>query len=173
MAAIISLSPLATALILYYLLANGWSVVPQFAAAVLLGSIGAWMAFRVHFLSASGAVAMFLLALIIYGFGGLMWTIPILVFFILSSILSRIGKDSKSAIEKMTTRGSRRDAVQVAANGVIPGLILIAQIFSPGNFILSDVPCQYRRSDIRYLEHGNRRAIWASAAGYPYRKTGR
>jgi uncharacterized protein (TIGR00297 family) len=77
---------------------------------------GAW---RVRSLSSSGAVAAALLGTIIVGAGG-WWAGALLVaFFVTSSALSRIGHDHTVVA---TARGSRRDAVQVAANGGVAGL---------------------------------------------------
>lgn len=123
--------PMATALVLYYLLENGNAAIPGFAAGVVMGGLAAWGSFRLHFLSPDGAVAMWLLAIIIFGFGGWMWTVPIVTFFVLSSILSKVGKAHKSGITDLAERGDRRDAVQVGANGLIAGMIMTAQIFFP------------------------------------------
>jgi len=79
-----------------------------------------------RFLDFGGSAVTFLLALFIFGIGGWKWTVPILTFFILSSLLSKIaerlsGKDIASIFEK----GSRRDYKQVLANGGVPLLIIV------------------------------------------------
>jgi len=64
----------------------------------------------------------------IFGFGGWKWTLPILCFFVFSSILSKIGK---KAHENIFEKGSRRDHLQVLANGGIPALLMIFEILHP------------------------------------------
>ena len=51
-----------------------------FIDANLLGIIIGYFSFRLKFLNMSGAVAIYLLATIIYTIGGWMWTLPIFSF---------------------------------------------------------------------------------------------
>ncbi len=73
------------------------------------------------FLTKDGIVAASVVGLLIFGFGGLKWAIPLVAFFFLSSILSKMTKSSGVIFEK----GSRRDAFQVFANGGIPLVLLL------------------------------------------------
>ncbi len=77
--------PLSTALILYFLLNHSPDENIRFTIGLCLGVLAAILSFRFGFLSVSGAVATFLLAAVIIGFGGWKWTMPILTFFILSA----------------------------------------------------------------------------------------
>lgn len=100
--------------------------VESFSLAFIMALIISVFSFRVKFLDLGGAAVTFLLALFIFGIGGWKWTIPILTFFILSSILSKVAerltnKDTVSIFEK----GSRRDYKQVLANGGVPLLVII------------------------------------------------
>lgn len=97
-----------------------------FAAAIGLVS------FHFHFLSASGSIATFLLAVLIYGTGGWMWTVPILTFFLASSLLSKFGKVRKKKLESIFDKTDKRDAGQVAANGGVAGMILLVWHMVPG-----------------------------------------
>jgi uncharacterized membrane protein len=102
-----------------------------------------------RFLTFGGSVAQFLLGVILLGFGGWQWTLPMMTFFILSSLISKFGKNeaawvgtesgprvSKFAATERESRAtswefffeksSRRDAMQVIANGGVAGLITVA-----------------------------------------------
>jgi uncharacterized protein (TIGR00297 family) len=80
---------------------------------------------RLQLLSPGGAGAAAILAIPIFGFGGWMWAVPMLVFFLLSSLLSRVGKARKTAFEHVFEKGGRRDAGQVLANGGVAGAVAI------------------------------------------------
>jgi len=130
--------PLFTALVLYFLLNHHLPEIQQFTIGTLLGGVAAIVSYRLRFLTASGAVATFLLAAVIFGFGGWKWTIPILAFFILSSLLSKVGKTIKSRYDLIFEKGSRRDYAQVLANGGIAGALMILYMF-------------YEQAEIYYL----------------------
>ena len=66
------------------------------------------------------------MGLIIYGTGGFNWIIPILVFFILSSVLSKLSK-TENSIQK----GSQRDIMQVMANGGVPTIVSVINFYYP------------------------------------------
>ena len=98
----------------------------SFILAFVLAFLISIISFKMRFLDFGGSAVTFLLALFIFGIGGWKWTVPILTFFILSSLLSKIaerlsGKDIASIFEK----GSRRDYKQVLANGGVPLLIIV------------------------------------------------
>lgn len=85
------------------------------------------MAIRARALSASGGVAAFLIGLIIFGTGGLPWIMPLIVFFLLSSILSKIRKRAAAGDPDWNNfqKGSRRDILQVLANGGVATIIAL------------------------------------------------
>ncbi len=124
--------PLGAAFMLHYFLtAHPLFPSEQLATAVILGiTIGAF-SFYFNFLSLSGSVATFLLATVIYGIGGWMWTIPIFTFFMASSLLSKYGKAKKKKLELVFDKSSKRDAGQVAANGGPAGLLIILWYLFP------------------------------------------
>ena len=80
-----------------------------------------------RFLTRSGAMATFLLALIIYGVGGLQWAVPIVTFFVLSSLLSKYGRSRKKVFDLVFEKSGTRDWGQVVANGGIAGLVAVLQ----------------------------------------------
>ncbi|HVO72824.1 MAG TPA: DUF92 domain-containing protein [Ignavibacteriaceae bacterium] len=95
-----------------------------FAAAVSIASI------ILEFLTLSGSIAAFIIAVPIFGFGGIKWSAPILTFFILSSLLSKHRESRNPGLKDLSVKSDRRDHVQVLANGGTAGvLIIINQIF--------------------------------------------
>ncbi len=103
----------------------------QIILGVLLAALVAYAAYRVRSLNRSGALAAFLLGVVVFGFGGLPWAVVLLTFFITSSGLSRLLKHRKKEFELNFAKGARRDAGQVAANGGMAGLAALASIFWP------------------------------------------
>jgi uncharacterized protein (TIGR00297 family) len=89
------------------------------------------ISFYLRFLSAGGGVATFILAQVIFGVGGWKWTVPILTFFVLSSVLSRIGRKQKESLDMIFEKSSTRDAGQVVANGGIAGIFALLWCFFP------------------------------------------
>jgi uncharacterized protein (TIGR00297 family) len=79
-----------------------------------------------RFLSLSGSLATFILAEILLEAGGIKFIYPILSFFLLSSILSKISKKYFSFGDEILEKGSRRDHLQVIANGGFPGMIVLS-----------------------------------------------
>lgn len=120
--------PLVTAVVIYFLLSGGRAEHIQFIAGMFLGGMAVFLSYRARFLTSSGSAAAFILACIIFGFGGWKWTVPILTFFIFSSILSKMGR---SEPETIFEKGSRRDYAQVLANGSIAGVLMVAYILFP------------------------------------------
>ena len=99
------------------------------ACMAILVALAAW---RVHALNHQGALAAALLGTIIFGWGGLGWAILLLGFFISSSLLSRLFRKRKQAMDEKFSKGSQRDAVQVAANGGIAGVFVLLHLLAPG-----------------------------------------
>ena len=90
------LFPVITAVLLFISFSNGNKIVTgnleiAFAASILISVIS----YKLKFLTAEGAQYQFILAFLILGLGGWKWAIPILVFFITSSLLSGIKTNSK------------------------------------------------------------------------------
>ncbi len=102
------------------------------AIGAVLGILIALVAYYFRSLSKSGAVAAAALGAVVFGLGGLAHTVVLLAFFISSSLLSRLFKKQKSTLDEKHAKGSRRDAGQVLANGGVAGLVVLAQVFLPG-----------------------------------------
>lgn len=98
------------------------------AAAVVVG-----VAYRYQLLNASGAAAALAVGGLVFGLGGVAYTVPLLVFFVTSSVLSRVGAARKSRDSGEAIKSGPRDAWQVLANGGIPTLIVcLSSILPPG-----------------------------------------
>lgn len=100
-------------------------------AGMVLALIIALAAWRVRALNLQGAIAAAILGTVVFGMGGLGWAILLLAFFLSSSALSRLSRKRKKSLDEKFSKGSQRDAGQVAANGGVAGLLLfIAVLFS-------------------------------------------
>jgi uncharacterized protein (TIGR00297 family) len=96
----------------------------------LVIALAAW---RSRALSPNGAVTAVLLGAVIFGLGGLGWAVLLLAFFISSSVLSRLFRKRKRALDEKFSKGSQRDAGQVAANGGIAGIFVLFHTAFPAN----------------------------------------
>ena len=74
-------------------------------------------------------MATFVLAMIVFGLGGWAWAVPILTFFILSSLLSKAGKRRKQTFSDTFEKSGVRDVGQVLANGGLAGLFALLGYF--------------------------------------------
>lgn len=101
----------------------------SFLIGLLLSAFVSLLSYKIKFLSLSGSFGAFLIGTIIFGLGGLKWSVPILFFFITSSILSVINPGKNSDKVKLFFPYEPRNISQVFANGIIPTLILIADLF--------------------------------------------
>ncbi len=123
--------PLLSAIVLFFVINSSATEHYQFLIGMLLGGIVAYLSFKVKFITASGSFTTFILASVIFGFGGWLWTIPILTFFVFSSLLSKAGKSVKSQYELMFEKGNQRDHAQVLANGGIAGFLMSLHTLYP------------------------------------------
>ncbi len=108
-------------LLIHFNTAQQWYFYLWFAVAFLF----AFTAYKLNVLDLSGTVAAFLLGTFVFAIGGLQWMIPLGTFFVLSSLLSKVGKSKKVIMEKVYEKTSNRDMMQVFANGGIAGIMVI------------------------------------------------
>lgn len=123
--------PLGAAFVTHFMLTRPVDAGLQLTIGMVLAGLTAILSFRARFLNASGSVAVFLLAFVIFGAGGWMWSVPILTFFILSSLLSKFGKYHKSRFRDIFEKSGTRDLGQVLANGGPAGLIMLVYTYYP------------------------------------------
>jgi uncharacterized protein (TIGR00297 family) len=102
-------------------------IVLAFAVAALI----AFLAWKAKALSESGAIAACALGGITVAGGGWNWGVLLVVFFVTSSGLSKLADRAKPDHGKIAARGSRRDAVQVLANGGLPLAFALINWISP------------------------------------------
>ncbi len=117
--------PVSIAYVLYILETNNSIHLEQFLLGGLFALLLAIFSIKVKFLDNSGATATFLLGTTIFGVGGVEWTVPLLTFYLLSSVLSKLGKKRKAKFDLVFEKGSQRDAGQVYANGGIAWIMMI------------------------------------------------
>ena len=108
----------------------------QLALGLVFAALVAFISDRLKLLSRSGALAAFLLGVVVFGFGGLRWAIVLFVFFLSSSGLSRLFRKRKEDPEKNYAKGSTRDAWQVAANGGLAGIFALLHLFFPQSSLI-------------------------------------
>lgn len=92
-------------------------VTPPLGLALVIAVCLAVAARFGRLLTTSGALAAFVVGFVTLGLGGGKFAIPLLTFFLSSSLLSRVGKASKAPARAYTAKSDTRDAWQVAANG--------------------------------------------------------
>ena len=92
----------------------------------IVSAIAFYGSYQLQSLNKSGVISAYIMGLIIYGTGGFKWIIPILVFFILSSVLSKLSK-TRNTIQK----GSQRDIMQVMANGGVATIVSVLNFYYP------------------------------------------
>jgi uncharacterized protein (TIGR00297 family) len=98
------------------------------AAVLAVGIAGAARAAKA--LSTSGAVAAAVVGFLLFGFGGGRGATALLLFFVTSSALSRLGKRRKEALS--FEKGGERDWAQVAANGGVAAAAALLLPVVPG-----------------------------------------
>ena len=96
---------------------------------LLLGSLLAFVvaagSYALRFLTLSGAIATLLLGFVVFGVGGWPWAVPIMTFFLFSSLMSRYGRSRKEQYDSLFGKSYTRDWGQVTANGGIAGLLVV------------------------------------------------
>jgi uncharacterized protein (TIGR00297 family) len=110
------------------------SLLAAIAIGLLVSVAIAFGGYRARALTIDGALAAIVVGTAVFGFGGLRWAAVMVGFFVLSSALSRVGRRRKRSSELFVEKGSRRDAVQVLANGGVAALLAVAhQLGGVGN----------------------------------------
>ena len=118
-------APLGAAFILDFMLRHDSGANLQLTFGLVLALATAAVSFRLKFLDSSGAVATFILATLIFGVGGWNWAVPILLFFVSSSMLSKFGRARKRRFDRIFEKSSTRDVGQVMANGGAAGILVM------------------------------------------------
>ncbi|OGU33855.1 MAG: hypothetical protein A2068_03140 [Ignavibacteria bacterium GWB2_35_6b] len=88
-----------------------------------------FLSFKLKLLTKSGAIAALILGATIFTFGQLKWSLPLISFFLFSSIISKVGNKNKTNFVSIFEKKSQRDYGQVMANGAIGGVLVIVNLF--------------------------------------------
>jgi uncharacterized protein (TIGR00297 family) len=103
----------------------------RFAIAIGLALLAAVFSNRFRFLTADGSAVAFILAVVILGVGGWVWILPMITFFVLSSLLSKFRRRSKILFDSVFDKTGKRDSAQALANGGAAGAVVILNWFFP------------------------------------------
>ncbi len=103
----------------------------QILLGLLLSALIGYVGYRRHSLSKSGVLGAMLVGTAIFGFGGWVWGILLIVFFVSSSALSHFKASRKESLAEKFSKGSQRDLAQALANGGLGALIAIANFLWP------------------------------------------
>jgi uncharacterized protein (TIGR00297 family) len=90
--------------------------------SALMGGLGYWR----QALAVSGVVGAILVGTLIFGFGGWIWGLLLVTFFVSSSWLSHYRQAEKEAVAEKFAKGSRRDLGQALANGGLGAVLAVA-----------------------------------------------
>ena len=105
------------------------SALPLILGAIL-AAILAIISYRMRALTVSGMFGAFVVGTFVFGFGGWLYAIPLLFFFITSSLLSKIKNDIKLNSMDFLVKAAPRDIYQVFANGGMAILVMCWQLFT-------------------------------------------
>lgn len=87
-----------------------------------MGGLGYWR----RSLTVSGVVGAVLVGTLIFGFGGWIWGLLLITFFVSSSWLSHYRRVDKQAVADKFAKGGRRDIGQALANGGLGAVLAVA-----------------------------------------------
>ncbi|MCF7800641.1 MAG: DUF92 domain-containing protein [Candidatus Marinimicrobia bacterium] len=102
---------------------------PEFSIWILFSATLGWLAYKFRLLTAGGGVGAFILGVFMFGMGGWQFMVPLIAFFALSSLLSKISDHRGPHLYHVNEKGSNRDIIQVYANGGIALLVTITWYF--------------------------------------------
>jgi len=83
-------------------------------------------------LSASGTLAALVVGTAIFVGGGARWFAVLVMFFVSSTLLARVGRDVKQALRREYSKGDTRDGWQVLANGGVAAICAVACLSCAG-----------------------------------------
>jgi len=100
-----------------------------FLIGIVLSFLVAFFSYRLKFLTFSGSIATFILAVLIFGLGFIKWTVPILAFYIPSSLLTKLSAKNKKNFLSISNKNNSRNYVQVLSNGGFPVIFMLINFF--------------------------------------------
>ena len=98
---------------------------------IILSSLMGFGGYYKQSLSESGVVGAIVVGTSIFGFGGWVWGVLLVTFFVSASALSTFKKGAKAAVAEQFDKGSRRDLGQALANGGLGALLAVLSAVWP------------------------------------------
>jgi uncharacterized protein (TIGR00297 family) len=135
--------------------------------SALMGGLGYWR----KALTVSGLVGAILVGTVIFGFGGWVWGLLLITFFVSSSWLSHYRQADKEEVAEKFAKGSRRDLGQALANGGLGAVLAIVfarypelLLFAAFLGVMGTVNADTWATELGILSRVPPR-LWASVAG--------
>ncbi len=125
--------PLGAGLILDFLYHSPQELQIQLFISMIITTIIVIIAYKAKSLSLSGTVGAWLLGTIVFGIGGIEWTIPMILFFLTGSIMSHLGSSHKKILKTIFEKTGTRDFSQVFANGGLAMITTLLFYFTKSN----------------------------------------
>ncbi|SYZ73117.1 putative membrane protein [Candidatus Zixiibacteriota bacterium] len=94
----------------------------------------AFISFRLKALTAGGGVGTAIVGTIVFALGGMAAAVPLIIFFVTSSLLSHITPRRKIRALMLADKGKRRDIMQVFANGGIGAICVVLHAVTGNTF---------------------------------------
>ncbi len=109
----------------------------QLGLGIVLSGLIAFAAYWRGSLSRSGVAGAMVVGTAIFGFGGWVWGMLLVTFFVSSSLLSHYKETAKADLAEKFDKGHRRDLSQTLANGGAGALLAIAYWLHPSPALLA------------------------------------
>lgn len=116
--------PVGLSFFLFYIEKSGFR--SEFIYGFTLALLLAIPSIILGFLTYDGGMVTLVIGTLIFSIGGIKWALPIITFFLTSSILTKLVK-GRSVIKS----GEARDAAQVLANGGLPAIFVLLEFLYP------------------------------------------
>ncbi|MGE5590371.1 MAG: DUF92 domain-containing protein [Bacillota bacterium] len=130
----VPLGSAAVGVALLYHTPSGWlGLALGLAAAGLIG----WLACRREALTISGALGATLLGGLIFAFGGWVWSLLLVTFFVSSSLLTAYRQREKRSLGEKFAKTGPRDALQTLANGGLGAALAVAYAIRPSVWLVA------------------------------------
>jgi uncharacterized protein (TIGR00297 family) len=103
----------------------------QVLYGMILAAVVAFLALRRGSLDMSGALGAVAIGTLVFGLGGWLWGILLVLFFVTSSLLSHFKERDKLALNEKFAKTGGRDLAQTLANGGFGALLALGFAWSP------------------------------------------
>lgn len=109
----------------------------NFLVGFVLSLLIGWLGYRGESLAPSGVLGAVVVGTLIFGGGGWVWGLLLIVFFASSSLLSHYRERDKAVLSEKFAKQSRRDLGQALANGGWGALLALSYALRPGPLLFS------------------------------------